>query len=107
MNVEQEIRDLQERLDALNKLLAEKKTKDKLPESFDRRAALEFLEAPDVDNIDQAFIWCGTPQGHDYWEDIQGCIEDCDIEGPEDLDPKVVIAVQRWVIQSYKEQYGV
>lgn len=107
MNIKQEIRDLQERLDALNKLLAEKEAKTKLPNMFDRRAALEFLEAPDVHNIDQAFIWSGTPQGHDYWEDIQDEIHDHVIEGPEDLDSKVVIAVQRWVIQSYKEQYGV
>lgn len=107
MNVQQEIRDLQERLDALNKLLAEKEAKDKLPKLFDRRAALEFLEAPDVDSLGQAFLWKSTPQGYDYWENVQDCIENGDIEGSEDLDSEVVIAVQRWVIQSYKEQYGV
>ena len=107
MNIQQEIRDLQERLDALNKLLVEKETKDKLPELFKREAALEFLKAPDADNIDRAFLWGGTPQGFDYWADIQDCIKNGDIEGSEDLDSEVVIAVQRWVIQSYKEQYGV
>jgi len=107
VNIQQEIRGLQERLDALNKLLAEKEAKDKLPELFDRRAALDFLEAPDADNLDQAFRWISTPQGHDYWENVRNCIEDGDIEGSEDLDFEVVIAVQRWVIQSYKWQYGV
>lgn len=107
MNIQQEIRDLQERLDALNKLLAERETKNILPTGFNRHAALEFLEAPDVDNLDQAFVWGSTPQGHNYWAGIRDCMKDRDIEGSEDLSFEVVIAVQRWVIQSYKEQYGV
>ena len=107
MNIQQEIRDLQERIDALNKLLAEKEAKDKLPELFDRRAALGFLEAPDGDSLNQAFVWSSTPQGRDYWEDIKDQIDDGFIYDPEDLNREIVIAMQRWVIQSYKEEHGV
>jgi hypothetical protein len=107
MNIKQEIRDLQERLDALNKLLAEEEAKATLPELFDRAAAMNFLESPDRGYLNRAFSWSSTPQGRDYWDDISYDIGDNDIVTADDLPDAAVIAMQRWVIQSYKEEHGV
>ena len=105
MNIQQEIRDLQERLDALNKLLAEEEAKATLPESFDRAAAMSFLESPDRGYLNQAFLWSSTPQGRDYWNDISDDMGHNRIVTAHDLPYAAVIAVQRWVIQSYEKEH--
>lgn len=107
MSIQQEILDLQKRLDELNKLVAESEAVSKLPDEFERAAALDFLRAPTGDNLGQAFVWDSTPQGHEFWDSISDALINGDIKYASDLTGAVVIAVQSWVIQSYKEQYGV
>jgi hypothetical protein len=83
---------------------AEAETYSELPCAFEREAAIDFLKKPNEDNLDDAFFWNTTPQGHDYWRDLSEDLRR-GVKGPVPIEAK--FQIQAWVIQSYIEEYGV
>ena len=71
------------------------------PDGFNVSAALDFLEKPDVDNLDQAFTWDSTPQRHEYWVDIRDNLE-CSRSYKVPLE--AIVYVQKCVIRYYQQQ---
>lgn len=70
-----------------------------IPECFVRSKAEDFLRNPNVSDLDDAFAWESTPQGERYWEEIgAGCSE----KPPRRVPKKGIIAVQQWIINSFK-----
>lgn len=70
-----------------------------IPKCFVRSKAESFLRNPNVFDLDGAFTWDSTPQGEDYWREIG---EDCSENPPREVPKEAIIAVQQWVINSYK-----
>lgn len=98
--LENQIRGLQAEVERLKK----EEEKTKLPKGFSRENAIAFLEAPSPGKLDLAFPWCKTPQGTNYWGDISSSlIKDSSYKVPQEA----IMAIQSWVIESYKEKYGV
>lgn len=95
--LENQIKELQAEVERL-------KREEKLPTSFSRSHALEFLNNPTSKNLDLAFVWSETPQGEDYWLEIESALS----RNPSYKVPQEAInQIQSWVIESYKQQYGV
>jgi hypothetical protein len=97
------IADIEKQLAEL-KAEAEAETYSELPRAFEREAAIDFLKKPNEDNLDNAFVWNSTPQGHDYWGDLSEDLRRV-VNWPVPIEAK--LQIQAWVIQSYIEEYGV
>ena len=101
--LEKQIRELQAEVERLKKK-EEEGEKLKLPKDFSREKAIAFLEEPKEFRLCQAFDWESTAQGDDYWSKIGSSL----YENPSHSVPEeAIIAIQSWIIQSYKEQYEV
>ena len=107
--LEQQIKTLQEehqkqvqKLQVQVERLKKEEQESKLPEEFNRGCVINFLKNPNRDDLDCAFKWRLTPQGHDYWCYIYHCLCNPRYKVPE----KAIIQLQKWVIQSYQKQYG-
>lgn len=70
-----------------------------IPEGFVRSKAEDFLKNPNAFDLDDAFTWDSTPQGEKYWEEIgEGCSE----RPPRRVPKEAIIALQQWIINSFK-----
>lgn len=98
--LENKIKQLQEEVERLKK----EEKDNQLPTNFNRENAIKLLEKPDDFLLDVSFLWTSTPQGEDYWLNLGDKLENGLIHK---LPDEAVIQIQKWVIQSYKEQYGV
>lgn len=74
--------------------------KTALPESFNRESAINFLNNPNSDDLFDAFLWDTSSEGLEYWFSISKL-------GPHGIPEEAVIQLQKWVIESYQQQYGV
>ena len=98
--LENQVKELQKEIDRLKK----EEQASELPAAFRRERAIKFLNEPDWSDFDSMFIWASTPQGEDYWLEIFDYLcADSEYKVPEEA----IIQLQKWVIQSYQEQYGV
>ena len=104
--LEQQIQTLQEehqkrvqKLQEQVELLKKEEQDSKLPEEFNREEVINFLNNPNENSLKLAFTWYSTSQGVDYWDGISSRYSH---EMPEEA----IIQLQKWVIQSYQEQYG-
>ena len=97
-DLEQQIKTLQEEIDRLKK----EEQETKLPKDFNRESVINFLSNPNIDDLEEAFDLWDTPQGHYYWGRIYSNLFDYSYKVPE----KAIIQLQKWVIQSYQQQYG-
>lgn len=99
--LENQIKELQAEVERLKK---EDEAGTKLPHSFSREKAIAFLENPSRDSLCGAFHWTSTSQGEDYWRTLVTSLK----KNPSYKVPReAIMAIQSWVIESYKEQYGV
>jgi len=99
--LENQIKELQAEVERLKK---EEEARIKLPESFSRKNAIAFLENPSANLLCGAFLWSSTSQGQVYWQDIESSLyKNLSYKVPQEA----IMAIQSWVIESYKEQYGV
>jgi hypothetical protein len=102
--------DFATRIAELEKQLAELKAEAEaetycdLPRAFEREAAIDFLKKPNEHNLDDAFVWNSTPQGHGYWQDMSLDLRRVEA-WPVPIEAK--LQIQAWIIQSYIEEYGV
>ena len=94
--LENQVKELQKEIDRLKK----EEQESKLPRNFNREKVINFLNKPSYIDLFCAFSWESTPQGHGYWHSI-------DKLGPHKVPEQAIIQLQKWVIQSYQEQYGV
>ena len=99
--LENQIKELQAEVERLKK---EEETSTKLPLSFSREKAIAFLKNPTAILLDEAFLWWSTPQGSSYWVDIESSLHK---KSYYKVPQEAIMAIQSWVIESYKEQYGV
>jgi len=94
--LENKIAELQKEVERL------KKQEKSLPDKFKRDVVLKILDNPYNEDsyytMDQAFIWGSTPQGGDYWGKIYALNRE--------LNQDDISQLQRWVIQSYRNEYG-
>ena len=98
--LENQIKELQAEVERLKK----EEEKTKLPKGFSRAEAVAFLRDFHQGNLFFAFKWQFTPQGEEYWDKIRlSLINDPSYKVPQEA----IMAIQSWVIESYKEQYGV
>ena len=98
--LENQIKELQAEVERLKK----EEESTKLPRGFSRVNAIEFLKTFKRTNLSGAFTWFYTPQGEDYWKNISDSLV---IAPSYKVPEEAIIAIQSWVIESYKEQYGV
>ena len=103
--LEQQIQTLQEehqkrvqKLQEQVELLKKKEQESKLPKSFNRERVISYLNKPNYIDLFCAFSWVSTPQGHGYWHSIAKL-------GPHKVPEFVIVQLQKWVIQSYQQQY--
>jgi len=104
--LEQQIQTLQEehqkrvqKLQEQVELLKKEEQESKLPEGFNREEVINFLNNPNENELTESFCWDSTPQGLGYWYNISNTHSH---EMPEEA----IIQLQKWVIQSYRKQYG-
>lgn len=95
------VRELQ---DALNQLEAAENPDKALPGVFRREHAIKFLDNPSPDSLDLAFVWDDTPQGHEYWANIDDSLLD---DPPERVPDEAIMQVLQWVITSYATEFGI
>lgn len=99
--LENQIKELQAEVEHLKK---EEEARTKLPEAFSRKSAIAFLENPSANLLCGAFVWSSTSQGEVYWRNIESSLhKNLSYKVPQEA----IMAIQSWVIESYKEQYGV
>ena len=99
-DLEQQIQTLQEEIDRLKK----EEQETKLPKDFNRELVIKFLNTLNSNYLEKAFFWWDTPQGINYWDRIY-YLSLSDLRSytvPEEA----IIQLQKWVIQSYQQQYG-
>ena len=96
--LETKIKELQAEVERLKN----KEKANKLPKKFDRDQAMTFLQEPSYTSLDKAFIWDYTPQGVEYWEKIA---DEVDHNKKYKIPTDAIIQLQKWVIQSYQEEY--
>jgi hypothetical protein len=89
------VQELQEQVELLKK----EEQESKLPEDFNREHAISYLNEPNRSVLDWVFKWRSTPQGYHYWCSIA-------LLEPHEVPNEAIIQLQKWVIQSYQEQYG-
>ena len=97
--LEEKIKELQAEVDRLKS----KEKKSKLPQDFNRQDVLDFLNDPHNYSLDCAFDWDDTPQGDDYWSNIE---YDSGEEENYKIPKKAKIQLLKWVVKSYQQQYG-
>lgn len=95
--LENKIKELQLEVERL------KKQESKLPKQFNRETAISLLEDPTDDKLDCAFQWADTPQGEDYWLELN---DDFQFGRNNQLPDSAIIQIQKWIILSYREQLG-
>ena len=98
--LENQVKELQKEIDRLKK----EEQESKLPAAFRRESAINFLNEPNWSDCDDMFIWASTPQGEDYWLEI---FDYLGVDSGYKVPEEAIIQLQKWVIQSYQEQYGV
>lgn len=95
-DLENKVKELQEEIERLK----QEEKEDKLPTDFKRDYALEFLKTNSSYNLLRAFYWSNTPQGADYWRNIDKSLKD----NPKYVVPdEAIIQIQKWVILSFLE----
>ena len=94
--LENQVKELQKEIDRLKK----EEQESKLPEDFNRVEVINFLNNPNENDLAECFCWDSTSEGWCYWYNISNTYSH---EMPEGA----IIQLQKWVIQSYQEQYGV
>ena len=97
--LENQIKELQAEVERLKK-----EEESKLPKGFSRKNAIAFLGDPNDASLFDAFPWDNTPQGSLYWSIICDSLEHTPYYK---VPQEAIMAIQSWVIESYKEQYGV
>lgn len=105
--LEQQIQTLQEehqkqvkKLQEQVELLKKEEQASKLPMDFNRERVISYLNNPNRSDLQRAFSdWRSTPQGYDYWYSIYHL-------NSHKVPEKAIIQLQKWVIQSYQQQYG-
>ena len=107
--LEQQIKTLQEehqkqvqKLQAQVERLKKEEQVSKLPAEFKRESVINFLKNPNRDDLEFGFSWSSTPQGPNYWCYIYNCLCNSRYKVPDEA----IIQLQKWVIQSYQQQYG-
>lgn len=100
--LEQEADQMRQKLQELEGKISKMKEK-KLPDCFNRSHAIAVLENRPFpgrynEDLDSAFAWDDTPQGHDHWRDIA--------EGHAQLTDADKIQIQQWIITSFIEEFG-
>ena len=98
--LENQVKELQKEIDRLKK----EEQESKLPAAFRRESAIKFLNEPNWRDCNGMFTWASTPQGEDYWWDISDYLG---VDPGYKVPDEAIIQLQKWVIQSYQEQYGV
>lgn len=93
-----QIQKLQEEIDRLKK----EEQETKLPKDFNRELVIKFLNTSNSNYLEKAFFWWDTPQGINYWDRIYYSSDLRSYTVPEEA----IIQLQKWVIQSYQQQYG-
>ena len=94
--LENQVKEIQKEIDRLKK----EEQESKLPEDFNRERVISYLNNPRTWPASLAFTWDSTPQGGLYWYSIYHL-------EPHKVPNEAIIQLQKWVIQSYQEQYGV
>lgn len=104
--LEQQIQTLQEehqkrvqKLQEQVELLKKEEQESKLPEHFIRKRVISYLNNPNYTDLFHAFRWSSTSQGMDYWRSFA-------LLEPHKVPEQAIIQLQKWVIQSYQQQYG-
>ena len=104
--LEQQIQTLQEehqkrvqKLQEQVELLKKEEQESKLPEEFNRERVISFLNNPNYTDLAESFRWDLTPQGSLYWYSTARL-------EPHKVPEQAIIQLQKWVIQSYQQQYG-
>ena len=97
--LEQQIKEIQKEIERLKR----QQERSKLPSYFNRTHAILFLENLSSDDLNVAFSVDDTPQGEDYWLKMIDELDNPNYQVP----LEAIIQIQSWVIESYKEQYGV
>lgn len=92
--LELKIKELQAEVDRLK----EEEKWAKPPKGFNRSRSIRFLEEGDGGDLHFAFSWSYAPEGARHWKNIAD-----GVSSPTVAD---ILQIQRWVIQSYKEEYG-
>ena len=104
--LEQQIQTLQEehqkrvqKLQEQVELLKKEEQESKLPERFNREEVINFLNNPNENDLTDSFCWGSTSEGFYYWSSISNTYS-------HEMPVEAIIQLQKWVIQSYQEQYG-
>lgn len=100
--LEQQIKEIQEEIDRLKK----EEKEMKLPDKFCRNYAISFLENLNYRDLCNMFDWESSPEGsdYDYWEALYDNLA----SNPQyDVPQDTILQIQGWVIESYKQEYGV
>ena len=98
--LEQQVKEIQKEIDRLKK--EEKEVK--LPNRFKRNYAISFLENPNHADLCNMFDWESSPEGINYWDALSDKILD---NSQYEVPQEDIIQIQGWVIESYKQEYGV
>ena len=95
--LESKIEELQQEVDRLKK----EEKQNELPDGFDRRFCIRFLENFDCCDLSGSFVWKDTPQGYDYWNKMHDKIYcEPDYEVPQEA----IIYIQSLIIKSYQQE---
>jgi molecular chaperone GrpE (heat shock protein) len=95
--LENKVKEIQAEIDRLKK---EEEKENELPRDFKLNHALRFLKSFSTNNLESAFEWFHTPQGHDYWFDIY---KNLNIDDEHVVPDKAIIQIQKWVILYYQD----
>lgn len=100
--LEQEADQMRQKLQELESKISKLKERT-LPDCFNRVHAITFLENQPFqglynEELDLAFTWDDTPQGHDYWKAIA--------DGDAELTDADKVQIQQWVIDSFIDEFG-
>ena len=97
--LENQIKELQAEVERLKK-----EEESKLPKGFSRKNAIAFLKEPNSFDLNEMCKWHNTHQNSAYWARICDSLEHTPYYK---VPQEAIMAIQSWVIESYKEQYGV
>ena len=101
-----QIQKLQEEIDRLKK----EEQETKLPKDFNRELVIKFLNTFEHSFLRDGFNWSGNPgwyenpQDDDSWYNIY--INLVNNRKTYKVPEEAIIQLQKWVIQSYQQQYG-
>lgn len=98
--LEQKVKKIQKEIERLKK----EEREVKLPDEFKRNYAISFLENPNYADLCNMFDWESSPEGINYWDALYSNLAyNTQYEVPQED----IIQIQGWVIESYKQEYGV